>query len=539
MFQYIKKQLQVMKLTHLNTYKEQEKISEYSTSNLSQDLHKNLEDIKTIFGSSYDLTIREFDFGPQGNFKGALVFLTSMIDKTFLNESIMKPLMFDTRFIEKEERKTFNINSIKTTMLSVDEVYTAATINEIIERCLTGYIGLLISGLNEALLIGTDGGETRSLEEPKTETVVRGPRLGFTENLLTNISLLRRYIRNSDLTFDTTIIGRETKTAVCTAYIKGIANPQLIDEIKRRLDRIDTDAILESGYIEQFIEDAPFSIFSTVGNNERPDAVAAKILEGRAALLINGTPFVLTVPLLFIETFASTEDYYSRPYFAGIVRMTRFLSYFISILGPAIFVALSTFHQELIPTPLLFTMAASEEDVPFPAVIEALSMGAVFEILREAGIRLPRPVGQAVSIVGALVLGESAVQAGFVSQPMVIVISLTAVASFVVPAQTDSGAILRLIMVLLAGTMGIFGIMIGFIGIVVHLASLRSFGTPFFSPIAPLTPLDLKDTIIRFPLWTMVTRPRLIGWNDPQRQAFRLKPTPPSKDEKRQDDPDQ
>ncbi|HHY27287.1 MAG TPA: spore germination protein, partial [Desulfitobacterium dehalogenans] len=326
MFQYIKKQLQAMKLTHLNTYKEQKKISEYSASNLSQDLHKNLEDIKTIFGSSYDLTIREFDFGPQGNFKGALVFLTSMIDKTFLNESIIKPLMFDTRFIEKEERETFNINSIKTTMLSVDEVYTVATINEIIERCLTGYIGLLISGLNEALLIGTDGGETRSLDEPKTETVVRGPRLGFTENLLTNISLLRRYIRNSNLTFDTTIIGRETKTAVCIAYIKGIANPQLIDEIKRRLDRIDTDAILESGYIEQYIEDAPFSIFSTVGNNERPDAVAAKILEGRAALLINGTPFVLTVPLLFIESFASTEDYYSRPYFTGIVRMTRFLS---------------------------------------------------------------------------------------------------------------------------------------------------------------------------------------------------------------------
>ncbi|ACL18909.1 spore germination protein [Desulfitobacterium hafniense] len=540
MFQYIKKQLQGMKLMHLNTIDGEKDIYEYSTTPLSPDMYKNLEEIKTILGSSYDIAFREFDFGPQGRIRGTLVFLISMIDKTFLNESIIKPLMFDDRLIEKEEEpELLNIDYIKTTMLSMDEVHTAATINEVIENCLKGYAVLVISGLNESIVIRAYGGETRSLDEPKTETVVRGPRLGFTESLLTNTSLLRRYVRTPNLTFETTIIGRETKTVVCIAYIKGIANPSLIEEIKRRLDRINTDAILESGYIEQFIEDAPFSIFSTVGNSERPDAVAAKILEGRAALLINGTPFVLTVPVLFIESFSSTEDYYSRPYFVGIVRMIRFLSYFISVFGPAIFVALSTFHQELIPTPLLFTMAAAEEDVPFPAVIEALTMGAVFEILREAGIRLPRPVGQAVSIVGALVLGESAVQAGLVSQPMVIVISLTAVASFTVPAQTDSGAVLRLIMVLLAGAMGGFGIMIGFIGVMIHLASLRSFGTPFFSPFAPLTPIDLKDTIVRFPLWAMLTRPRLIGWNDPQRQAFRLKPTPPSKNRNPRNKPDQ
>ncbi|MEL7657102.1 MAG: spore germination protein, partial [Bacillota bacterium] len=327
MFQYIKKQLQGMKLMHLNTIDGEKDIYEYSTTPLSPDMYKNLEEIKTILGSSYDIAFREFDFGPQGRIRGTLVFLISMIDKTFLNESIIKPLMFDDRLIEKEEEpELLNIDYIKTTMLSMDEVHTAATINEVIENCLKGYAVLIISGLNEAIVIRAYGGETRSLDEPKTETVVRGPRLGFTESLLTNTSLLRRYVRTPNLTFETTIIGRETKTVVCIAYIKGIANPSLIEEIKRRLDRINTDAILESGYIEQFIEDAPFSIFSTVGNSERPDAVAAKILEGRAALLINGTPFVLTVPVLFIESFSSTEDYYSRLYFVGIVRMIRFLS---------------------------------------------------------------------------------------------------------------------------------------------------------------------------------------------------------------------
>ena len=226
-------------------------------------------------------------------------------------------------------------------------------------------------------------------------------------------------------------IGRKTKTAVCLVYLKGVANPQVVEEAKRRLERIDTDGILESGYIEQFIEDAPLSIFSTIGNSEKPDTVAAKILEGRIAVLVDGTPFVLTFPMLFIEGFQSSEDYYSRPYYASLVRVIRFIAFMVSVLGPGIYVAVTTFHQELIPTPLLFTIAAAVEGTPFPTMIEVLVMGVIFEILREAGIRLPRPVGQAISIVGALVVGESAVSAGLIGEPVVIVIALTAVSSFV------------------------------------------------------------------------------------------------------------
>ena len=233
-------------------------------------------------------------------------------------------------------------------------------------------------------------------------------------------------------------IGRRTKTDVCILYLKDVANPRLIEEIRRRLNRIDIDSIMESGYIEQFIEDAPYSIFYTIANSEKPDVVAAKLLEGRAAILVDGTPFVLTVPMVLIESFQSAEDCYSRPYFASLIRMMRFLAFGIGTLAPAVYVALTTFHQELIPTPLLFTLASSREGIPFPAVLEALVMLVAFEILREAGVRLPRPVGSAISIVGALVIGEAAVSAGLIGAPMVIVVSLTAVSSFVVPAQTDS-----------------------------------------------------------------------------------------------------
>lgn len=529
MFHFMFKMFRTLQLLN-QSHNERNSPDESPQTNLLKDLKENLALLRAVLGTSYDITFREFSFGQQGQYKAALVYLKSMIDKTTINESIIKPLMYDSRLMTNQADSVLNMDIIRTTMLSVDEVNEATTIDEVVEGCLSGDTILLVHGFKQALLISTQGGKSRNVEEPKTETVVRGPREGFTESLLTNTTLLRRKIRNPNFILETMKLGKQTRTTVCIAYIKGITNPQLIEEIKRRLKRINIDAILESGYIEQFIEDAPFSVFSTIGNSEKPDAVVAKILEGRAALLIDGTPFVLTVPMLFIENFQSSDDYYSRTYFSSMTRMIRFISYMISFLAPATYVALTTFHQELIPTPLLFTMVAAEEGIPFPAVVEALTMGIIFEILREAGIRLPRPVGQAVSIVGALVLGETAVQAGIVGEPMVIVVSLTAVSSFVVPAQADSGAILRIVFVLLAGTMGGFGIMLGLLGLYIHLASLRSFGAPYLSPLAPLSPADLKDTFIRAPLWSMFTRPRSMGWIDPQRQEFRLKPHPPSED---------
>lgn len=530
MFRFIFKKLLIRQKLNQNYNTQSNSSQESDQANLSADLKQNLTTIRNVFGDSSDLIFREFSFGVEKKVDAALVFIDGMSDIKIINESIMKPLMYDTHLFDFRELPVNNtIENIQKNLLSVGDVKKVSSIDKVVDGCLGGDTALFIDGSREAMLITSKGWEKRHVSEPKTEVVVRGPREGFTESLRVNTSMLRRKIRNADLTLETMRLGRKTKTDICIAYLNKVVNPKLVEEVKRRLKQINIDGILESGYIEGFIEDAPFSPFSTIANSEKPDVVAAKLLEGRLAVFVDGTPIVLTVPMVFIESFQSSEDYYSRPYYSSIVRMLRFGAFLITILAPAIYVALTTYHQEMIPTTLLITLAAAKEGTPFPAVVEVLIMGVIFEILREAGVRLPRPVGSAISIVGALVIGESAVAAGLIGAPVVIVISLTAIASFVVPAQSDVSAILRFIMTLLAGVLGAYGILLGLLWWLIHLTSLRSFGTPYMSPLAPLKTGDLKDTLIRWPIWAMFTRPGNMGIHDPQRQEFRLMPEPPPK----------
>jgi spore germination protein KA len=320
------------------------------------------------------------------------------------------------------------------------------------------------------------------------------------------------------------VVGRRTKTNVSIAYINGLAKPELISEVKKRIKAIVTDSILESGYIEQFIEDSPGSIFSTIGYTEKPDVAAAKILEGRVAVIVDGTPFVLTAPYLFLESFQAAEDYYFRPYFASLVRIIRIFGFIITVLAPAFYVAVTTFHHELIPTDLLITFARSREGVPFPAFVESMIMIITFEVIREAGIRLPRPVGQALSIVGALVIGESAVAAGLIGAPMVIVVAITRVAGFLVPNQYESVMVLRFILLILGATFGGFGITLGLLGALVHMSALESFGYPYLSPTAPYDMVDSKDAVVRAPLWLMLSRPKAMS-DDKQRRVYKVPPT--------------
>jgi len=403
---------------------------------------------------------------------------------------------------------------IKQNILTAMDVRQVDSMEEIVDSILSGDTVLIVDGQMHALAISTRGWEARGIEEPETDPVVRGPREGFVETLRINTAF--EYIR----------LGKRTKTDICITYLKGIVNPKLVEEVRRRLKRIDVDSILESGYLEEYMEDAPFSPFPTVGTSEKPDAVAARILEGRVAIMTDGTPIVMTVPYLLIEAFQSADDYYSRAYYSSIIRILRYMAFTFSILLPSMYIAVTTFHPELIPTALLYTMAAAREGTPFPAFVEAMIMGAVFEILREASVRMPRPIGQAVSIVGALVIGEAAVTAGLIGAPMVIVVAVTAISSFVVPAMLDVGTLLRIFFGLLSVAIGLFGIMIGLLGLLIHLASVRSFGAPYLSPIAPMSARDLKDVFVRVPMWAMFIRPRSMGWRDPQRQEFRLMPGP-------------
>jgi spore germination protein KA len=311
-------------------------------------------------------------------------------------------------------------------------------------------------------------------------------------------------------------------------YIKGIANEDILGEVRRRLDGIRIDGILESGYIEDLIQDEVWTPFPTVYNSERPDVIAGGLLEGRVAILVEGTPFVLMVPVVLDSFLQSAEDYYQRYDFATFIRMLRFVSFLIALLFPSLYVAVVTYHQEVLPTSLMLNLAAQRENVPFPPIVEAFVMEVIFEILREAGLRMPKAVGNTISIVGALIIGQAAVEAGIVSSAMVIVVALTAITNFVIPSLSFAIAIrlLRFVFLVLAGTLGMYGIAVGLLMMVLHLASLRSFGIPYLKPFAPFAPSGLKDAVFRFPLWSMNRRPAFLS-RDRFRQGPNQKPDKP------------
>lgn len=309
-------------------------------------------------------------------------------------------------------------------------------------------------------------------------------------------------------------MGVSQKTEVAVVYIKGIANEEIVNEVKTRLNKIRTDAILASGYLEQFIEDEPFTLFPLVGNSERPDKVAANILEGRVGIICDGTPFVLTVPFLFIESFQVSEDYYENLFFSSFIRTFRLISLFTAIALPGLYVALSSFHQNVIPFQLMLTMMSSREGIPFTAFTEALLMILTFELIREASVRMPKPIGQTIGIIGAVVLGEAAITAGIASAPMIVVTAITALATFLSPPLSRSLALIRIITLVMANFMGIYGIGFTLVGFAIHLCKLRSFGVPYLSPLSPFNSTDLKDAGFRFPLWDLNTRPRGIIWSN-------------------------
>ena len=509
------------------TSKEQKEASS-GNPQLSKNIDVNLKSIQDLFAGTSDLITREFKLGSEQQVKAFVVMISGLVNEASVNENFMKPLMF----IRKDFNKDNAFTLIKESVLSVANLKESRTLEETIDSILSGDSVLFIEGSDIALIASIRGWEARGVDEPKTDAVVRGPREGFVESLGTNMALLRRKIKNPNFKFEPMKIGKQTKTDICVAYIKGIANEKIVQEVKTRLNRIETDSILESGYIEAFIEDPPFSIFPTVGNSEKPDIVSAKLLEGRVAILVDGTPFALTVPYLFIEAFQASEDYYSRPYYASLIRIFRWLAFFLSTFTPGLFVAITTFHQELLPPALLISIAAAQEGTPFPAMVEALLMQVIYEIMREAGVRLPRPIGPAISIVGALVIGEAAVNAGLVGAPMVVIVGLTAISSFVTPALADINALSRFILIFLGGFAGLYGIMLGFIGFITHQCALRSLGVPYMSPLAPTTFSDLKDVFIRAPWWAMFTRPRVLGGNNPTRQKPSLMPKPPEEGSK-------
>lgn len=449
------------------------------------------------FRNTSDLIL--YDFVTDNNIKVLLCYIDNFIDRNTLDRDVIEPIV----------TKLENVKDIKK-VLYVSSIKELNDFNEIIDLILYGSVAIFLEGMNNAFVFDLKSWEKRSIEEPPSEGVIRGPKEGFVEDIDVNRVLIRKKIKKSSLVFEDYKLGRITETKISICYIDGIANERVLDEVKDRILHIDTDSILDSGYVEQFIEDSPKSIFSTIGDTQKPDVVAGRLLEGRVAVLCDGSPHVLTIPQLFIENIQASEDYYNRPFLASFFRFIRSFSLFISIILPGFYVALQTFHQEMIPTVLLITMAGAREGVPLPAVLEALIMTLALEVIKESGIRLPRAIGSAVSIVGALVLGQAAVQAGIISAPMVMVIAVTAIGEFTVPSLSEAITIYRIILILLGGFMGLYGITCGLTIMIIHLLSLKSFGIDYASPISPLNKEGLKDFVIRFPLRSMKKRPKEI-----------------------------
>lgn len=487
-------------------------------------ISKKLDEVKYLverrFGNTVDFILRDLYIGEK---RIIICYLDGLVNQQVINENIIKPLLELKSDIKKLTQKGQMSKDTIKEALNVGNLKEATSFEETLNSILSGKTIIYRDGEKQALVLATEGWESRGIDEPETESTVRGPREGFNENLKTNIALLRRKIKSTDLQFEKIQIGRFTKTNICICYLQGIVDEQILDTVRRRLKRIDTDSILESGYIEEFIEDQPFSLFPTIGNSEKPDKVASKILEGRVAILCDGTPFVLTVPLLFIESLHASEDFYSRPYYTSFIRLIRLFALFITLTIPGFYVALTTFHVKVIPFELLLSIAAANEGIPFNPFVETLIMIIVFELLREAGIRMPRPVGQAVSIVGALVIGEAVVKAGFVSSPIVIITALTAITSFIVPSTTGFVGLLRIYILIASSVLGFMGMFVALMGIILHLCSLRSFGVPYLYPISPLNIRDQKDAIVRLPIWKMLTRPRILSWQNIDRNRYRMK----------------
>lgn len=473
---------------------------------LSKDIRMNIEKITADFGSSSDLTIRSA-YMEKAGITYVIIYIKGMADEKAV-DAVSKDLVEmknENKRIHPNVFFDYLVNSVALARVKVSGLDFETLYSEV----LSGNMAFIIDGHARFFAINTGSNEGRAISEPTSQTIIKGPKDAFTENIDKNIYMIRSRVRNVALRVESITIGTKTNTQVRLLYLNGIAKADIVDDIRSRVQKIDYDGVLGSAYIEEIIKTDPYSIFPTTISSERPDYIAAALLEGRIAILSDGTPYVLSVPALFSDFLQSGDDYYENFYISSLMRLVRYFALFFTLLVPAAYVAIITIHQEIIPTPLLISIAAQREGVPFPAIIEVLLMELTFEILREAGIRMPRAIGSAISIVGALVLGQAAVEAGLVAAATVIVVALTAISSFAISNEAMSNAvrILRFVFIILAGNLGLLGITIGLVVMFLHLCKVKSASVPYLTPMAPYVKGGNKDTVLRFPLLLNKYRP--------------------------------
>lgn len=447
---------------------------------VSKNLEINVKAVKKAVASD-DV---EFVSVKVGAGKGTLIYVKDLVNKDKIGDLILRPL-YSLKGMPSKKK-------LENCFLSPDKT-SETELTEIISSIVSGKVALIVDNVDAAFTFGIEKFEKRSITEPPTSTVIKGPREGFVESLSVNISLLRRRLMTEKLKFYNIKRGKYSSTVISVCYIDGVADNKLVKKIKEKIKNISIDAILDSSYVSKFLCEHKTSVFRQTGTTEKPDILAAKMLEGRVAVFVDGSPIAITVPYIIMEDFQSPSDYYFLPYNATFARIIRLFSVSISLLLPALFVSAELFHLQLIPLSFLLTIVGSIKGIPLSPSFEMFFTLLIFEILNETSVRMPRYVGMVVSIVGGLVLGETAVAAGIISAPTLMIIAFSGICLFTVPELEKTFSVIRLVFLIIGGSVGVYGLLAAVVFLLIYLISFESYQTPLLAPFSPLITKDLKD----------------------------------------------
>jgi spore germination protein KA len=511
-------------LSARNSADDREKKKDKKDDTISSSLSTCLEVIKERYSADIngDFKIREFKVRVKDKVYPAFVcFFDGLVDNSLVNNNILVPLMtLSVMPMDTEDRPVKDI--IHDHLIPQNQIKVCETYQEVIDEINFGGAGIFIDGLDVAFGADVKGWEHRNVEKPTSELNIRGPRESFIESHRANSALLRKILKDENLIVEDVLVGERSKTPCSIVYIKNLANSRLVDEVRKRLKSIKIAYLRDAGELEQFLEDDTYLPAPQMLLTERPDRVAAYLGEGRVAIIVHGSPFVIVIPVTFFNLIHSPEDYYLRYPYSTLLRLIRIMGILITLFLPAVYLAITNFHQEMLPTDLLLAIASSREKVPFPTIVSLFIMEIAFELIREAGIRIPGPIGPTLSIVGGLILGQAAVSANLVSPFLIIIVAVTGIGSFAIPdfSLGYSFRAMRFIYILLAGFAGLLGISLGVFIHFLLLINAKSFGVPFLAPFAPKTTGRRTNTIFRAPLWKEEDRPDFINPKDVKQQPF-------------------
>lgn len=462
-----------------------------SLENLYPDLKQNKKKFEADFADCSDFLLREIRISGSD---ALLLAMDGLVNSNNVAELVMRPVL-DSQLQYTTPNELFE--ALKTAKIAATEMNEAQTFEDVQYFLMSGFAALIVDGCTRALCLGTQGWNKRMTSESSNESMAKGAKESFVETLNDNKALVRKRLKTSHLKFRQLKLGQKTQTPVVIAYVDDKADKSIVADVEARLKRSNLETVLDYGCLHPFIDSNVRSFFSAVGVTERPDTLCSKLLEGRIAIMVEGSPFTMYVPYLFSDNFQSFDDYDNPPFYAGFIRLLKYMSFFASIFLPGLFVAIGTYHLELLPTQMIFHIASSEAMTPFSLMTESIITFLLYEVMREAGLRLPKNIGHAVSIIGALVIGEATVSAGLIGAPTLIIVAITAISSYVVYPLYESTAVLRLISIVVGGVTGIYGIVLLACLLGVGACSIGPYGIPYSAPITPFSKDSAPDIFIR------------------------------------------